>query len=141
MLGLDLGAAEAALAAPRGGDLAHALEAVFAAQPRDAVLDALLAAGVPATPALRGAEVWESEHLRANDFTEGWTHPRLGPVAGIRSFFDFSRTPAGYSHPAPDLGQDTRALLAEAGLSPERIEALFAEGAVFEPERTLTAAQ
>jgi crotonobetainyl-CoA:carnitine CoA-transferase CaiB-like acyl-CoA transferase len=141
VLGVDVGDAATALAAPRDGDLAKALEAAFAAGPREETLDALLAAHVPATPAIRGAEVWESRYLRENNFTEGWTHGRLGPVTGIRSFFDFSRTPSGYRYPTPDLGQHTRELLAETGLSADRIEALFSSGAVFEPQRVLAPAQ
>ncbi|THD80725.1 MAG: CoA transferase [Phenylobacterium sp.] len=140
-LGLDLGDPAEALAAPRDGDLAAALDAAFLARPREPTLDALLAAGVAAAPAIRGAEALQSDWLWENDFFQHWEHGRLGPVQGIRSFFDFSRTPSGYRHPTPELGEHSRELLAEFGISPERIEALFAAGAVFEPERTLTPAQ
>ncbi|HEV2532589.1 CoA transferase, partial [Phenylobacterium sp.] len=139
VLGFDLGADT--LDAPRDGELAGTLEAAFLARPRAATLDALRAAGVAAAPVLRGAEVLEDAWLAENRFLEPWRHPRLGPALGIRSVADFSRTPAGYGRPTPDLGEHSRELLAELGLSLERIEALFAAGAVFEPERTLAAVQ
>lgn len=141
VLGVDLGDPAAALAAPRDGALAEALEAAFVVRPREPTLDALLAAGVVVAPAIRSAEVLENGWLRENRYLEAWEHPRLGPVVSVRGFSDFSRTPTGFRHPTPDHGQHTRELLSEAGLSPERIEALFAAGAIFEPERTLTPAQ
>jgi crotonobetainyl-CoA:carnitine CoA-transferase CaiB-like acyl-CoA transferase len=136
VLGLDLGDPAAALAAPRDGEFAKALEAAFAVRPREPTLDALLTAGVAAAPAIRGAEALESEYLKENRYLEPWTHPRLGPVIGVRGFSDFSRTPTGFRYPTPDLGQHTRELLAEFGLPATRIEALFEAGAVFEPQES-----
>ena len=96
-------------------------------------VQALLAAGVPAAPALRGAEALESEWLWENRTLERWTHPRLGDLIGVRSYADFSRTPSGFAHPTPDLGEHSTALLAELGIPAERIAALLATGAIFEP--------
>jgi len=122
-----------ALTAPRDGALAEAVAAALAARQRDqAVLD-LLAAGVPAAPALRAAEALQSEWLWENETLEVWPHPRLGDLIGVRSYADFSRTPAGFPHPTPDLGEHSTTLLGELGVSPERIEALMATGAIFEP--------
>ena len=84
----------------------------------------------------RGAEALESEYLKENRYLEPWTHPRLGPVIGVRGFSDFSRTPTGFRYPTPDLGQHTRELLAEFGLPATRIEALFEAGAVFQPQES-----
>ena len=121
------------LAAPRDGALAQAIAAALAARPRDAAVQALLAAGVPAAPALRAAEALESGWLWENRVLERWTHPRLGDILGVRAYADFSRTPAGFHHPTPDLGEHSQALLAEFGIGPDRIAALLASGAVFEP--------
>lgn len=141
VLGLDLGDPAAALRAARDGELAKTLETAFVARSRGATLDALLDAGVAAAPAVRGAEALESEWLWENGFLQGWEHPRLGPMTGVRAFADFLRTPGGFHRPTPELGEHTREVLADFGLPKDRIEALFACGAVFEPERTLAPAQ
>jgi crotonobetainyl-CoA:carnitine CoA-transferase CaiB-like acyl-CoA transferase len=122
-----------ALSAPRDGDLAQSIASALAASKRDEVVQALLAAGVPAAPALRAAEALESEWLWENHVFERWVHPRLGEILGVRAYADFSRTPAGFQHPTPDLGEHSTALLAEFGVAPDRIAALLANGAVFEP--------
>jgi crotonobetainyl-CoA:carnitine CoA-transferase CaiB-like acyl-CoA transferase len=122
-----------ALTAPRDGLLADAITATLASLPRDETVQALLAAGVPAAPALRAAEALQSEWLWENETLERWTHPRLGPFIGVRAYADFSRTPSGFRHPTPDLGEHTMALLAEFGIAADRVAALMATGAVFEP--------
>jgi crotonobetainyl-CoA:carnitine CoA-transferase CaiB-like acyl-CoA transferase len=129
VLGLDLG--EGALAAQRDGDLARRLEAAFAVRSRGETLDALLAAGAPATPALRSTEALEDDFLRQNRFNQAWEHPRLGPMIGARAFADFARTPGGFQRPTPEIGEHSREILEQAGLPAGRIEALFASGAVF----------
>lgn len=130
ILGVSIGAD--ALAAGRDGALAQTIAEAVASRTRDATVQALLAGGVPAAPALRAAEALESEWLWENGVLERWTHPRLGDVVGVRSYADFSRTPAGFHHPTPDLGEHSTALLEELGVAPERIAALLDEGAVFD---------
>jgi crotonobetainyl-CoA:carnitine CoA-transferase CaiB-like acyl-CoA transferase len=132
-LQLDLGDPVAALTASRDSGLAHSLGRAFSASTRDSALRALLAAGVPAAPALRGAEALESEWLWENGVLERWSHPRVGDLVGVRSYADFSLTPGGFQRPTPDLGEHSSALLAELGVPPERIERLLATGAIFEP--------
>jgi len=121
------------LTAARDGPFADLIAGRLITRPRDETVEALLEAGVPAAPALRAAEALESEWLWENRTLERWAHPRLGDIVGVRSYADFSRTPAGFARPTPDLGEHSTALLAELGLPPERIEALMATGAVFEP--------
>jgi crotonobetainyl-CoA:carnitine CoA-transferase CaiB-like acyl-CoA transferase len=45
-----------------------------------------------------------------------------------------SRTPPEIRRPAPLMGADSRAVLAEAGVSPAEIAALKQAGALIEPE-------
>jgi crotonobetainyl-CoA:carnitine CoA-transferase CaiB-like acyl-CoA transferase len=130
-LGVEIGAD--ALIKSRDGVLAEAIAGSLASRSRDETVLALLAAGVPAAPALRAAEALESEWLWENGVFEVWNHPRLGDILGVRAYADFSRTPSGFRHPTPDLGEHSTALLAELGVSPERIADLLATGAVFEP--------
>jgi crotonobetainyl-CoA:carnitine CoA-transferase CaiB-like acyl-CoA transferase len=122
-----------ALTVARDGVLAQAIADALVARRRDEAVEALLTAGVPAAPALRAAEALESDWLWENRTLERWAHPRLGDIVGVRSYADFSRTPAGFSHPTPDLGEHSTALLTELGVAPDRIAALLASGAVFEP--------
>ena len=122
-----------ALTAPPEGPLAGRLAATLAGRPRAGALDALEAAGVPCAPCVRGYEAYDDPWLAENDIFVAWRHPRLGEAVGVRSYADFDRTPGGFRHPVPDAGEHTRQVLAEFGLAPERIEALLAAGAVFEP--------
>ena len=122
-----------ALTAPPEGPLAGRLAATLAGRPRAGALDALEAAGVPCAPCVRGYEAYDDPWLAENDVFVAWRHPRLGEAVGVRSYADFDRTPGGFRHPVPDAGEHTRQVLAEFGLAPERIEALLAAGAVFEP--------
>ncbi len=137
-LGLDFGAPEAALVAPRHGALADRLEAAFGLRARSDALAALKAQGVPAAPALRGLEAYDDDWLWANGLFEIWRHPRVGDLISSRAYADFSRTPAGFRYPTPDLGQHSAELLRERGVAEDRIAALFASGAVFEPAQQLS---
>jgi crotonobetainyl-CoA:carnitine CoA-transferase CaiB-like acyl-CoA transferase len=130
-LGMDM--PPAALSEDRDGALARRLAAEFAGRSRAPVLDALLAAGVAAAPVLRSAEALESDWLWENGFLQHWRHPRLGPAIGVRGFADFARSPGGFRHPTPDLGEHSTTLLGEFGVAPDRIAALLATGAIFEP--------
>ncbi|HEY3951130.1 CoA transferase [Phenylobacterium sp.] len=130
-LGIDLG--DDPLTAPRDGELAGVIARALIAWPRDIAVQSLLGAGVAAAPALRAAEALESEWLWDNGTLEIWRHPRLGDICGVRSYADFSRTPAGFRRPTPDLGEHSSEILRELGVAEDRIEALFATGAVFEP--------
>jgi len=122
-----------ALAAPRDGALAQAIAAALVDRTRDRTVLDLLSAGVPAAPCLRAAEALESDWLWDNGVFEVWRHPRLGDVVGVRAFADFSRTPSGFQRPTPDLGEHSSALLRDLGLPQDRIAALLATGAIFEP--------
>jgi len=129
VLGLELGAN--ALDAPWDGELAERIAAALAGRPRAEALAALRAADVAAAPAIRGAEALTDPHLAKNGFVEGWEHPRLGPMITATALAAFSRTPAGFSRPTPELGEHSAQVLAEYGVPPERIAALMAAGAVF----------
>lgn len=95
-----------------------ALAAAFAQRPRDAWLE-LLAEGCVA-PVLQPQEVADSPQWAARDMTRRlagatWVRPPLGawPTGGV-----------------PQVGEHSRAVLAEAGLSPSEIAALESSGVV-----------
>jgi crotonobetainyl-CoA:carnitine CoA-transferase CaiB-like acyl-CoA transferase len=136
-LGVEVPDPQAALAEPRDGALAKALELAFVGRMRDEVVSTLLAAGLAVAPVLRGPEAFESDWLWENDFFEVWRHPRLGDLVGVRAYADFSRGRSGFSLPTPDLGQHSGDLLEEMGYPPARIAELLAAGAVFGPAANL----
>jgi alpha-methylacyl-CoA racemase len=53
----------------------------------------------------------------------------------------FSRTPSGKPTPPQESGEGTRAALAAWGVAEEKIEALFAEGVLGEPQAQKVPAQ
>ena len=57
-------------------------------------------------------------------------HPVAGRIRQPRHPIRFDATPAALGGPAPTLGQDTDAVLAELGLTGEEIAGLRASGAV-----------
>ena len=129
VLGLDLGVEP--LAAPRDGDLAGRIEAALATRNRDETVDALLAKGVATAPVRRFDEALKDPWLWENGHMAPWTHPRLGPGVSARAYADFSRTPGGFTLPTPDLGEHTRQVLADYGISADKLAGLLATGAAF----------
>ena len=59
--------------------------------------------------------------------------PGVGPVRQIGNPVKLSETPAAAPRPAPAIGADTEAVLAESGFSPEEISALIESGAAAGP--------
>jgi alpha-methylacyl-CoA racemase len=80
-------------------------------------------------PVLDVDEALESELVRAREMVVEWEQPGLGPVRQLGVPVKMSRTPGTVHGPAPALGEHTRDVLAEAGLSDEEIETLFESGA------------
>ena len=133
VLGVDLGADP--LAAARDSDLAGRIEAALATRNRDETVDALLSEGVATAPVRRFDEALTDPWLWENGHMAPWTHPRLGPGVSARAYADFSRTPSGFTLPTPDLGEHTRQVLADYGVAEDRVAAMLATGAAFEPQR------
>lgn len=92
-----------------------------------ALLDA---ADVPNMPMNSPADLLTSPQLRASGFVHETEHPTEGPIHALAPPTRWSATPlAREQSPAPRLGEHTRAVLAEAGLSPEQITRMLASGA------------
>lgn len=103
------------------------ISAVFASDSTAAWLEKLERAEIPAAPLLTTEQLMRDPHLEAVGFWHSCADED-GPMrlAGIPT--GFSRTPGAISGPAPKLGADGRAVLAEAGFAAEEIEALAADG-------------
>jgi crotonobetainyl-CoA:carnitine CoA-transferase CaiB-like acyl-CoA transferase len=111
-------------------ELNAALSQALAGQSVDELLERLTAAGVPAAPArtplqlatdpaLRELEIFTTHHLQ--DGT---------PYFAGRRYARFSRTEEQAVFEAPGLGEHSRTVLAEAGLSSTEIEQLIESGVV-----------
>ena len=128
-LGMSLGPAP--LEAPREGAVAGQLAGVFAGMNRSEALALLAAAKVPSAPVIQPADVWDDAWLAENDFSTCWHHPRLGEVLTPTGYARFSGGGNGLWRPAPDIGEHSAEILAEAGLSPDAIARLMGQGAGF----------
>ena len=94
------------------------------------VLAALEAAGVPAGRIYTVADIAADPHYQAR----GMIEPHLmddGSTLALPGIVPkLSKTPGSHRRNAPRLGQDTEAVLAEIGLTPEQIAALRARGII-----------
>jgi crotonobetainyl-CoA:carnitine CoA-transferase CaiB-like acyl-CoA transferase len=91
------------------------------------VAETLLGLGVPCGPILDVPDVVAHPHTHHRDMVI-----EEGAYRGFGTPLKMSRTPGGLRATPPAFGQDTRAILAEAGYSATEIEALVAEGIALE---------
>ena len=101
------------------------LTAIFAARSRDAWCDLLEGTDCCVTPVLTMSEAPTHRHNGARaSFVEvdGVVQPAPAPR--------FSRSVTDAPRPTPDPGQHSRAIMLQAGMSANQIEALFAAGVV-----------
>ena len=105
------------------------LREVFLARPTEAWLSRLHAADIIAERILNPGEWLRNPHVEATNASVCQDTPGVGPVytprtPGIASLSEDALCPA------PDIGQDSVAILTEAGLDRSTIDDLIAAGAV-----------
>jgi crotonobetainyl-CoA:carnitine CoA-transferase CaiB-like acyl-CoA transferase len=88
---------------------------------------------VPCAPCLTIADLFDDEHLKANDLWWEVEHPVYGPVRQTGRIVKWQRRSMRLERAAPVLGQHSRELLLEFGLEPSRVEELIAKGVVLAP--------
>jgi crotonobetainyl-CoA:carnitine CoA-transferase CaiB-like acyl-CoA transferase len=104
-------------------------------KPSSEWLAALTKAGVPAGPVLTIAEMLNHPQVLARDMVVETLHAKAGKVQAIGCPVKFSGTPARVSRPAPLLGQHTREVLEEIGLTTAEVDALIqARAAIQNPD-------
>ena len=85
---------------------------------------------VPSAPVLSRKELLQHEQIIANKLIEEMHQPGLGAVRQPRPAARFSETPAVISGPAPLLGEHTREVLSNLGLSDTDIDELYAQNII-----------
>ncbi len=105
-------------------ELERILEETVAQYDREPLLERLEAAGVPATPVNTVDQVMKDAQTIERGIIQTVRHPRLGEIPVVGTPLHFSRMSPGVRKAAPLRGEDTEAVLAECGYSPERIQDL-----------------
>jgi crotonobetainyl-CoA:carnitine CoA-transferase CaiB-like acyl-CoA transferase len=106
------------------GELEAMLEKIIGEYDREPLLKRLEEADVPATPVNTVDQVMNDPQTIARGMIERVTHPKLGEIPVVATPLQFSRMNPGVRRAAPLRGEHTDAVLAECGLSPERIREL-----------------
>ncbi len=129
-LGLDAGLADNAGRVKRVDEIDAAIGAWTAQKTVTQVLELLDAASVPAGRIYTVADIAADPHYQARDMVmptkmaDGSTLSLPGIVPKL------SRTPGSHRRNAPEIGQDTDAVLKDIGLTPAQIKALKDKGIV-----------
>lgn len=110
--------------------LSELLGAYFAEHDGEAIAEQLVRAGAPAGPVLGAPEVAAHPHTQHRGMVIEMDTPG-GPYRGLANPVKYSRTETAVQKPPPRFGEDTRAVLAEAGFSNDEIDQLIATGAAF----------
>ena len=86
--------------------------------------------GIPAGPIYSVPEALGDPHALARGMVQEIEHPGGGRVKALGNPVKLSRSPATLRKNAPRLGEDTDAVLREAGYTTDALEVLRAAGAV-----------
>lgn len=97
---------------------------------RSEAWEAARKAHVMMAPLNSGLDLWQDENFHARGMWTEVSHPELGPLPMLGRPYIFETTPWRIRSAAPRLGEHTRAVLGEAGVSANEIERLYAEGVV-----------
>jgi len=101
--------------------LVSRIEAITTGQPRRHWLGLFDAHGLPAGPINDYAEAFADPQIRAREMVVEIDHPSLGRLRALGSPIKMSETPPIANRRAPLLGEHSREVLREAGLSAEEI--------------------
>ena len=106
------------------------LESAFAQRTTHEWVDLLASAGIAVGPVQDVSQVAVDPQLNFRGMFVEAEAPQVGPVTFTNTPVKHSRTPGGVRRGAPELGEHTDAVLAEAGIGVEQAAALRASGAV-----------
>ncbi len=106
------------------------LESALAQRTTGEWVDLLGPAGIAVGPVQDVSQVAVDPQLNFREMFVEAEAPQVGPVTFTNTPVKHSRTPGGVRRGAPELGEHTDAVLAEAGVGAEQAAALHASGAV-----------
>ncbi len=113
------------------------LDEIIAAWTQTWDLDDLLALledkGIPSGRVFRAPDMLTDPQYAARDAIVEADHPVFGKVKMQNAFPKMSETPGSVRWPGPSLGEHSRAILMEAGISETTINELIAQGVSAEP--------
>jgi len=101
--------------------LASRIEAITSADTRAHWLGQLEARGIPCGPINTYADAFADPHVRARNMVVEIDHPALGTLQTLGSPIKMSETPPVVGRRVPRLGEHTREVLREAGLTDDEI--------------------
>ena len=113
-------------------DFKARVEAALAARPVAEWVDRLVAAGIASGPIYEFDQVFEDRHVRHLGMVREVDQPGLGTVPMIGFPFAIGGQRPPVRLPAPRLGQHTREVLGELGLSADEVDKLIGSGAIAE---------
>jgi len=122
-------------------ELQREIENVFADQPTAHWVKKLDAAGVPGGPVFTYEEALNNEHSRARGMVVEIDHPKIGRMQTLGSPVKSSTELVRSRTPAPWLGQHSSEVLQALGYGAGAIDALFADGVVFDRYRAKATAE
>lgn len=112
------------------------IEAVTVTQPVAHWIDRFESEGVPCAPLQDFGQSFNDPHLLARGFFWDAPHPTLDKVRQLGSPMRFSDSKVRREKAGPRLGEDTRAVLQELGVSDQEIDGLMRDRILAEPTRT-----
>ena len=101
-------------------ELDTALASIFATQPRQHWLDALLEADVPSAPIYELDEALADPQVQHLNMIKEIPHPKVGSVKLVSGGVNLSDTPTQINTPAPLHGEHTEEILTRVGFTKER---------------------
>ncbi|MBI4267123.1 MAG: CoA transferase [Chloroflexi bacterium] len=110
--------------------LTGTLQEVFARRNVSHWLEKLTGSGIPCGPVNNIKAVTEDEQVRHRNMITGIPHRKAGTWRVANTPFHMSGSATGPAGPSPHLGQHTREILQELGLSDGEIDSLKASGVI-----------
>jgi formyl-CoA transferase len=114
--------ADAAARVQNRAALASRIEAITSGHPAAYWLEQLDARGIPCGPINTYAAAFADPQVRAREMVVEIDHPALGALRTLGTPMKMSETPPVVGRRVPRLGEHTREVLREAGLSDQEIE-------------------
>jgi crotonobetainyl-CoA:carnitine CoA-transferase CaiB-like acyl-CoA transferase len=116
-------------------ELEREIEAVFTTEPTASWVEKLDAAEVPGGPVYTYDQILADPHIKARNMVVDMDHPKIGRMKSLGIPVKSTGELLAIRQPAPWLGQHTDEVLRDAGYGVDEIEALHAEGVLYDRYR------